>query len=188
MLAKKTLVLSVIWCCLILFGGIRPLLSVEPVQGAFGFRFGAEFDPSDTPASFTTLNGNRAYFFMPLYPSQHFDRYLVQVTPLTNKIHTIIAVGPKASKEACEEDRAAVVDGLTAKHGASFRWMPARGVPFEGDYDIFLQPDQKRGVGVTCSEASVVTLQLIYVDDDLTNSAELERQQVAQQQLGKRML
>ena len=43
MLAKKTLVLSVIWCCLILFGGIRPLLSVEPVQGAFGFRFGAEY-------------------------------------------------------------------------------------------------------------------------------------------------
>lgn len=185
---RRPLTLSILGWCLIGLGGIPPALSAESVHGAFGMVLGAPFTPTEDPHTFTTLNGSRAYFFKPSQPSRVLDRYLVEVTPLTHRIHTIIAVGPKEDIESCEKDRSALLAHLTGKHGASFKWRPAQALPAEGYYDIILQADQKRGIGVTCSGIGAITLQVIYVDDELSDLAEQERHELERERVRKPVL
>ena len=45
--------------CALLFAG-HPAEAVEPIEEAFGLRFGSEYPPSGDPEAFTTLNGARA--------------------------------------------------------------------------------------------------------------------------------
>lgn len=152
--------------------------AVEPIEEAFGLRIGAEFVPAEGPNAYTTLNGARAYYFAPEAPSPLFTLYLAQITPITHLVHTIIAIGPGPDLPTCLEQRANLMPDLRERYGKSFNFEPPAGPAYEKDYEIILQADQKRGVGVTCGGNADVILQIIYVDDVLSDLAELERVQL----------
>ncbi len=162
--------------------------AVEPIEDAFGLRIGAEFVPLEGPDAFTTLNGSRAYYFAPETPSPFFTLYLAQITPITHLVHTVIAIGPGPDLQTCLEHRANLMPGLTERYGKSFTFEPPAGPAYEKDYEIILQADQKRGVGVTCGGNADVILQIIYVDDVLSDLAELERLQLASEATDKLVL
>lgn len=152
--------------------------AVEPIEEAFGLGIGTEFAPADSPESYTTLNGVRAYYFTPATPSPLFTLYLAQITPITHLVHTVIAIGPGPDLKTCLEHRADLMPNLRERYGESFSFEPPEGPVYERDYEIILQADQKRGVGVTCGGNADVILQIIYVDDVLSDLAELERLQL----------
>ena len=162
--------------------------AVEPIDEAFGLKIGAEFVPADGPEAYTMLNGLRAYYFAPETPSPFFTLYLVQITPITHLIHTVIAIGPGPDLPTCLEHRANLMPDLTERYGKSFNFEPPAGPAYEKDYEIILQADQKRGVGVTCGGNADVILQIIYVDDVLSDLAELERLQLKSEQVDRQVL
>lgn len=162
--------------------------AVEPIEEAFGLTIGAEFVPADGPEAYTTLNGVRAYYFAPETPSPFFTLYLAQITPITHLVHTVIAIGPGPDLQTCLEHRANLMPDLTERYGESFNFQPPAGPAYEKDYEIILQADQKRGVGVTCGGNADVILQIIYVDDVLSDLAELERLQLQSEETGKLVL
>lgn len=162
--------------------------AVEPIEEAFGLRIGAEFIPADGPDAYTTLSGTRAYYFAPEAPSPFFTLYLAQITPITHLVHTIIAIGPGPDLQTCLQHRANLMPALTERYGKSFNFEPPAGPDYEKDYEIILQVDQKRGVGVTCGGNADVILQIIYVDDVLSDLAELERLQLKNEDTNKLVL
>ena len=162
--------------------------AVEPIEEAFGLRIGAEFVPGDDPDAYTTLNGVRAYYFTPAMPSPFFTLYLTQITPITHLVHTVIAIGPGPDLQTCLEHRAHLMPDLRERYGMSFSFEPPAGPVYERDYEIILQADQKRGVGVTCGGNADIILQIIYVDDVLSDLAELERLQLKGEETDKLVL
>ncbi len=162
--------------------------AVEPIEEAFGLRIGAEFVPTDGPEAYTTLNGSRAYYFAPESPSPLFTLYLAQITPITHLVHTVIAIGPGPDLSTCLQHRADLMPDLRQRYGKSFNFEPPAGPAYEKDYEIILQADQKRGVGVTCGGHVDVILQIIYVDDVLSDLAELERLQLQSERTDKLVL
>lgn len=162
--------------------------AVEPIEEAFGLKIGGEFVPAEGPDAFTTLNGIRAYYFAPESPSPFFTLYLVQITPITQLVHTVIAIGPGPDLPTCLRHRADLMPALTERYGKSFNFEPPAGPAYEKDYEIILQADQKRGVGVTCGGNADVILQIIYVDDVLSDLAELERLQLTSEETDKMVL
>lgn len=168
--------------------GLHGASAVEPIEEAFGLRIGAEFVPAEGPEAYTILNGIRAYYFAPESPSPFFTLYLTQITPITHLVHTVIAIGPGPDLPTCLQRRADLMPDLRERYGTSFNFEPPAGPVYEKDYEIILQADQKRGVGVTCGGNADVILQIIYVDDVLSDLAELERLQLASEKTGKLVL
>lgn len=172
---KSLFLIALLGCTLSLFGGIRTASTIERIQEAFGMRLGMEFSPTDNPRSYTTLNGERAYFFTPVSPARSFDYYMVQITPVTHQIYTIIAVGKSGDVQTCRKVRAAMMGPLMETYGPSTKLGPVRGFEFEIDYEVILQPDTRRGVAIVCGGIAPIILQMLYVDNALAQLADQER-------------
>jgi hypothetical protein len=152
----------------------RPqVLAVQPIDDAFGMRLGATFDPSDVPD--VIIGGAPAYYFTPSDPSPLFDFYFVQITPVTNRIHTIGAVGKTDDLKTCRTQRAGLMARLTNKHGpvTEFGLQPA--ATFDLDYELIVQGNGARVIGVSCGGTAPIIFSLTYYADDLADLAEEER-------------
>ena len=141
-------------------------------------RLGAEFIPNESLHGSTTINGQTAYFFSPVTQSRFFDFYLVHITPVTHRVHTIIAVGQAPDVETCQQRRSTLMPQLTAKYGRSIKYGPLQAAEFDIDYEVIVQSDRKRGVGIMCGGTSPIIFQLIYLDDELSDLAQQERLQL----------
>ncbi len=172
---KSLFVFALLSCTLVLFGGVRPASTIERIHEAFGMSLGMEFSPTEDPSSYTTLDGEPAYFFTPVSSPQSFDYYMVQITPATHQIHTIIAVGKSGDVQTCHKVRAAMMGPLMETYGPSTYLGPVRGSGFEIDYEVILQPDTRRGVAIVCGGIAPIILQMLYVDNALAQLADQER-------------
>jgi hypothetical protein len=89
-----------------------PVMAVEPITGAFGFKLGDVWDGEATK----TWEGD-GYFthdFIPDSPLDAFEFYWVAVTPVKGLIFTI-----KASKDgSCNSQLLAFKNALTKKYGS----------------------------------------------------------------------
>ena len=61
------------------------------------------------------------------------------------------------------------------------KYGPLEAAGFDLDYEVIVQRDPNRGVGVMCGGTSPIIFQLIYLDDELSDLAEQERLQVERQ-------
>ena len=178
MFRNPLVILAMVLGCGPLLGEAQHALLPEPVEGAFGMILGAEFIPDEALHDSTTINGEKSYFFSPAAQSRFFDFYLVQITPLTHRVHTIIAVGQTPDVETCQQRRSTLLPQLTAKYGRSINYGPLEAAGFDLDYEMIVQRDPKRGVGVMCGGTSPIVFQLIYLDDELSDLAEQEGRQL----------
>ncbi len=159
----------------VLFWGEREAAwAFDSIEGAFGMKLGAKYLPSAGPGSSTVLDGAPAYFFKPASPSHLFDLYVVQITPASHLIHSIIGVGRSKDVETCDKDRGAMLSSLTEQYGASTKWGLEQVSGHYFDFDIILQSSHNRGIGIGCSGTSPIIFQIIYLDDDLANLAKRE--------------
>ena len=73
-----------------------PVMAVEPITGAFGFKLGDVWDGE----AVQTFEEYR-YYFIPDLPHDLFDLYAVEVTPVKKLIYMIAGAGHK--KGDCEQ-------------------------------------------------------------------------------------
>ena len=150
-----------------------------PIEEGFGLKLGETFVPSQSSEPAITLNGSVGYFFTPAHPSPLFDSYVVQITPVSHRIHTIIGVGTRENLTTCQSDRSSLLPRLTKTYGASVTWKPDPASGITIDYEIILQADHQRAIGVSCGGTSPIIFQIMYLDNDLSNVAHQELLQVA---------
>ena len=151
-------------------------------------KLGAEVAPTEDSLSYNTLDGAWAYFFTPVHPSPLFDFYVVQITPGTHLIHTIMAVGQRDDIQTCQKDRAALMPLLTETYGPSRKLGPAHTFDFDIDSEAIVQAGNRRGVGIACGGKSPIILHMMLIDFNLVHLAEQERLRLESEKLHTRSL
>ena len=188
MYRQRLFVSALLPCFIVLLGCVRPGLTIEPIQEAFGMKLGVEVAPTEDSLSYNTLDGAWAYFFTPVHPSPLFDFYVVHITPVTHLIHTITAVGQRHDIQTCQKDRAALMPLLTETYGPSTKLGPVHISDFDIDSEAIVQAGNRRWVGIACGGTSPIILHMMYVDMALVHLAEQERLQLEREKLHTRSL
>lgn len=143
--------------------------TVEKVEGAFGKKLGTIFNPAQARYVAKLVDGTPMYEFTPSTGFRSFNRYYVLITPTTQKIYCIAAMGHFDSREAAKSEQAVIMEILRQKYGETESEQP-----FELD-------DDKRIVKGRCHIVTSITgygdvyLKIQYIDGVLALLAEKER-------------
>jgi hypothetical protein len=107
------------------------VLAIEPLQGAFGLKFGDVFTPTQSnPSGMVRTDEHSrmlAYQFKPTAPNRNFDEYWVYITPTTHRIFRIVAVGHAHTEDLAVSQQNAVLAVARDKYTGDFsvhdRWV-----------------------------------------------------------------
>ncbi len=140
----------------------------DNIEGAFGKKLGATFDPGLALGAESTLkDGTRMYEFRPKNPFRSFTKYYVLITPKTKKIYAILGIGEAENTDTAKKEQALVMDLLQKKYGVE----QDTGV-LGKLYDAKLISKGNRMVGTKVSGFGSVTIDIRYYDNELTKVAE----------------
>lgn len=113
------------------FATLSAAHALDPLEGAFGLRFGDVFTPSEQNVSDIVRTDDqirtRAYKFLPAVANHSFTEYWVYITPVTHRIYRIVAVGRAKSPEQATSQQDAVITVARTKYDGDFlnreRWV-----------------------------------------------------------------
>ena len=143
------------------------------ITGAFGFKFGDVFDPSKAIKEVKLLGGSTAYEVRPTEPYRACSVYVVQITPKTHLIHSIVGKGWLANFQEALKELQLVMELLRQKYGES-EYNPSLTVlNLPGMFTI----GSRRVYIIINDEESGASLEFIinYTDLDLSEQADKEQ-------------
>ena len=154
------------------------LFSQQPIDSAFGISLGGIFDTVKAVGKSSLTDGTPMYMFQPTKPFRSFSKYYVLITPKTNKVYGIWAIGDVESDPMCKKEQDLLMAILTKKYGQS------------GNKDLMsnfmdvetIQSDNRKII-TKCSGYSDVTIDIRYYDNDLKSIAEKERIELESEKL-----
>jgi hypothetical protein len=138
----KRLLLALLTGCLLLF--LRPAgaLAVDPLDGAFGLKFGDVFVlTGDTPHGVVRTDEHArlpAYQFQPAAQNRIFTEYWVYLTPTTHRIYRIVAVGHANNADLAASQQEAAFSVAREKYYGDFS-TPDR-VIVQGTRSVSVRP------------------------------------------------
>jgi len=105
--------------------------AVDPLDGAFGLRFGDVFTPNENTPRGTVRTDEyartQAFRFQPAAPNRLFQEYWVFITPTSHRIYRIVAVGKANNIQLAESQQEAVLTVAREKYYGDFsihdRWV-----------------------------------------------------------------
>jgi len=142
------------------------------IDGAFGVTLGDSFEPSDAPATTTTVD-EAMYPFTPKNPHDSFNQYYVLITPVSHRVYCIWAIGPEMNVEKAKIHEEVVFKALTKKYGTGEK----QGI-FDGLNDAKRIDKGDRGIYVNVRGFSDGQLNLRYTDSVLEKKAKDEEIEV----------
>lgn len=83
---------------------VPSLVSAQEIGGAFGKNLGGKFTPDNATSTSETTSGEPLYGFQPQNPYPALHRYYVLLTPSSNRIYAIWAVGQFDDNDACTRE------------------------------------------------------------------------------------
>ncbi len=156
-----------------------PMLSLagsEKIEEGFGIKLGQEIRDENLPEGLNMErvdenDGEVIYSFIPEHPYGPLTEYLVFVTPASDRVYQIQALGHFKRRDNCVEELDILEKLLARKYGeknydASLQFT---------DLDVINFGDRKRKIIVKCSGFfSKHKLKLIYLDKELMKVARKE--------------
>jgi hypothetical protein len=142
----------------------------DKIESAFGLKLGDVFNPASATGKHILADGSTAYHFVPQNPLPSLKLYFVLITPTTNRICSIRAIGPAASVQAGKMQQAMLMDLLTRKYGP-----PEKESASSSRLNAKLINQGTRSVMTLVAGSPDVTLEIRYGDGDLYGLAERER-------------
>ncbi len=152
---------------IILLTGTSLGIAAEPITGAFGIKLGDVLNSSDALQRTILPSGVVKYEVKAVTPHKSFQKFDVEVTVGTKKIHTVNGAGRYPGMESAMKEFNAVKTELESKYG------PAKTNRREGAAYF---PSGKKTISLLVNQerASVVFLNLSCRDEELTPLAEKE--------------
>ena len=152
--------------------------SSNPINGAFGIELGAFYNPNSAIGKSSLTDGTTMYQFKPEKPFRSFSRYYVLITPKTNKVYGIWAIGDIDGDAKCGKEQDLLMAILSKKYGKSDNQDV-----MSSFMDIEKIAIGNRRILTKCSGYSDVTIDIRYYDDDLKLIAEEERIELESEKL-----
>ncbi|MES2706110.1 MAG: hypothetical protein V4726_05840 [Verrucomicrobiota bacterium] len=159
-----------LWTLLAPFVILSAASAQEKIESAFGKKLGDAFDVKKAVGKGALTDGTPMFQFAPEKPFRSLKKYFVLVTPTTNKIYCIWAIGGAANTEAGKKEQAVIMALLEKKYGA-----PVKPDLSDNLYDLKKIIQGERMVMTKVTGITDVTLELRYWDFALKEVAEKER-------------
>jgi len=145
-------------------------VAADKIEGAFGLKLGASFNPDAAIGKAETTSKEPMYQFEPEKPFRSFNRYYVLITPKSKRIYQIWAIGPADNPQACAVEQKVIVTALIEKYGQSekpglFDKLSNREAISQGNVLV----------SVECSAALRGVIEIRYTDLENQKLAEQER-------------
>jgi hypothetical protein len=154
------------------------LFSQEHIEGAFGINLGEEFDTTKAIGKGSLTDGTIMYMFNSSKPFRSFSKYYVLITPKTNKVYGIWAIGDIESDPMCEKEQDLLMSILTKKYG-----KPENTNSMFSFMDTETIQNGNRTIITKCSGYSDVSIDIRYYDNNLKSIAEKERIELESEKL-----
>jgi hypothetical protein len=152
----------------LIFGNLA--FSQNVIKEAFGMPLGAKWSPSKAIGSGSLTDGTPMYQFSPTKKFRSFDRYFVLLTPKTNRIYGIWAMGKCENSSTGKKERAVIMTLLEKKYGSKEKSGLIATL-----YDAKQITQGSRSVLVKVSGMFDTSIEIRYTDSDLSALAEKER-------------
>lgn len=142
----------------------------EKITGAFGIELDQTFNPQEATGKGSLTDGTPMYQFSPKKKFRSFTTYYVLITPKSQKVYSIWAIGKTENDPSCRKEQALVMAILQKKYG-----KVEKDQLFSSLYDIKQIDQGNRYVLTKCSGFGDVSLDIRYRDKKLEEQAEKER-------------
>jgi hypothetical protein len=149
-----------------------------PIEGAFGLKLGAVFDPKRAVKVRYGEDGRPMYEIKPDKPFRFFIGYQVMITEKEHRIYSIGGGGPVKSLAEGRTEAAFLLELLESKYGPADPPDPAR----PGLRSI---ESGARNITISGASSEALSVSVFYTDADLCVQAERERQARAAGEAGK---
>lgn len=159
-----------LFVCAIFGLGVKAAFASEPIEGAFGQKFGDVFDIEKAISKGALTSGTPMYEFKPDKGFRSFSRYFVLVTPATHKIYSIWGLGKVPNKETGAQEQSLVMQLLSEKYGDI-----DKADPMDAFNNIKHITKGSRYVLTKIDGVMDFSIEIRYVDQELEKLAEKER-------------
>ena len=100
----------------------------DNITSAFGMTLGDYFDPKTASGRTSLKNGKPIYGFAPTTAYRAFSRYYVMITPVTNRVYGILAVGTFGNTQEEVAEKRDLMNLLKSKYGDDFEDRSVEGL------------------------------------------------------------
>ena len=149
------------------------LIAEESIEGAFGKFLGDYFDPKSATGKSALTDGTPMYRFNPKNPYRAFNSYFVMITPKSNRIFSIWAIGGFDNSSKAKNEQSVLLKVLESKYGSK-----GKQDLFSALYDSESINHGDRYILTKVSGVFDVTLEVRYYDKKLKEVAEEERLEI----------
>ncbi len=166
--------------CLLFMLAPPSAFSEQPIEGAFGQRLGAPFDPATSTQSTGDINTVTFWYPDPVKIPE-LTEFFVLTTPITYRIYAIVASGEAADQAGCVDSVHGLVGVVSKKYLGDQYDSHLRKLNDEETF-LLLQGKTHRRIRIGCQrdKDGKLKLEMAYGDETVEDAGKSEEQESAQ--------